>query len=77
MDQCKWQQLEAGLEVCELNYQSHGWDAPQRLVVVRKNGAVAGKTLSLFADDANLQGWCYVSAQRTQVDQNPAAVVGS
>ena len=26
MDQCKWQQLEAGLEVCELNYQPHGWD---------------------------------------------------
>ena len=36
----------------------------QRLVVVRqhvqrKQGAVAGKTLSLFADDADLQGWRY------------------
>ena len=59
MDQCKWQQLEAGLEVCELNYQPHGWDGPQRLVVVRKNGVVAGKTLLLFADDADLQGWRY------------------
>jgi len=25
----------------------------------RKNGAVAGKTLSLFADDPDLQGWRY------------------
>ena len=38
--------------------------ATQRLVVVRqhvqsKQGAVAGKTLSLFADDADLQGWRY------------------
>ena len=64
VDQCKWQQIEAGLEVSELIYQPHGWEMPQRLVVVRqhikrKNGAVAGKTLSLFADDPDLQGWRY------------------
>jgi hypothetical protein len=64
VDQCKWQQVEVGLEVSELSYQPHGWDAQQRLVVVRqhikrKNGAVAGKTLSLFADDPDLQGWRY------------------
>jgi hypothetical protein len=64
VDQCKWQQLEVGLEVCELSYQPHGWDTPQRLVVVRQhiqrnNGAVAGKTLALFADDPDLQGWRY------------------
>ena len=64
VDQCKWQQIEAGLEVSELIYQPHGWEAPQRLVVVRqhikrKNGAVAGKTLSLFADDPDLQSWRY------------------
>jgi citrate lyase gamma subunit len=64
VDQCKWQQVEVGLEVSELTYQPHGWEAPQRLVVVRqhiqrKNGAVAGKTLSLFADDPDLQGWRY------------------
>jgi hypothetical protein len=35
------------------------WRETCGLVVVRKNGAVAGKTLSLFADDANLPGWCY------------------
>lgn len=43
---------------------AHGWEASQRLVVVRqhvrrKPGAVAGKTLSLFADDEDLQGWRY------------------
>jgi hypothetical protein len=64
LDHCKWQQVEPGLEVSELNYQPHGWQSQQRLVVVRqhiqrKGGAVAGKTLSLFADDPDLQGWRY------------------
>lgn len=64
VDRCKWQQVEPGLEVSELRYQPHGWEDAQRLVVVRqhvqrKQGAVAGKTLSLFADDADLQGWRY------------------
>ena len=64
VDQCKWQQVELGLEVSELNYQPYGWDTQQRLVVVRqhiqrKGGSVAGKTLSLFADDPDLQGWRY------------------
>ena len=64
VDQCKWQQIEVGLEVSELSYQPQGWEAAQRLVVVRqhvqrKAGAVAGKTLSLFADDPDLQGWRY------------------
>lgn len=63
-DRCKWQQVEPGLEVSELSYQPHGWEDAQRLVVVRqhvrrKQGAVAGKTLSLFADDEDLQGWRY------------------
>jgi hypothetical protein len=64
VDRCKWQQVEVGLEVSELSYHPHGWEAPQRLVVVRqhiqrKGGAVAGKTLSLFAQDPDLQGWRY------------------
>lgn len=68
VDNCKWQQIEAGLEVSELRYQPHGWDGAQRLVVVRQHigrkigagaGTVAGKTLSLFADDPDLQGWRY------------------
>lgn len=62
--QCQWLQVEPGLEVSELNYRPHGWETSQRLVVVRqhvrrKPGAVAGKTLSLFADDEDLQGWRY------------------
>jgi hypothetical protein len=64
VDQCKWQPVEVGLEVCELTCQAHGWQTPQRLVVVRqhikrKNGALAGKTLSLFGDNPDLQGWRY------------------
>jgi hypothetical protein len=64
VDQCKWQQVEPGLEVGEVSSQPHGWSNPQRLVVVsqhirRNNGAVPGKTLSLFADDEDLQGWRY------------------
>ena len=64
VDQCKWQQVEVGLEVSELLYHPHNWLKPQRMVVVRqhiqrKNGAVAGKTMSLFADDPDLQGWRY------------------
>lgn len=64
VDQCRWLQVEHGLEVSELAYQPHGWESSQRLVVVRQHvrrklGAVAGKTLSLFADDADLQGWRY------------------
>lgn len=64
VDHCKWQQVEVGLEVSELLYQPNGWQTQQRLVVVRqhiqrKNGAVAGKTLSLFADDLDLQRWRY------------------
>jgi hypothetical protein len=62
--QCKWLQVEPGLEVSELDYQPHGWEASQRLVVVRqhvrrKQSAVAGKTLSLFAEDVDLRGWRY------------------
>ena len=37
VDQCKWQQVEVGLEVSELSYQPHGWETPQRLVVVRQH----------------------------------------
>lgn len=64
VEHCAWQQVEPGLQVSELSYQPHGWASAQRLVVVRqhvqrKAGAVAGKTLSLFADDPDLQGWRY------------------
>jgi hypothetical protein len=64
VDRCQWQQVAPGLQVSELRYQPHGWSEPQRLVVVRQHmqrkvGGVPGKTLSLFADDPDLQGWRY------------------
>ncbi len=64
VDLCQWQDVAPGLQISELRYQPHGWEAPQRLVVIRqhiqrKAGGVPGKTLSLFADDPDLQGWRY------------------
>ena len=64
VDVCQWQDVAPGLQISELRYQPHGWEAPQRLVVIRqhmqrKAGGVPGKTLSLFADDPDLQGWRY------------------
>ena len=63
IDNCRWQEVSNGIQVAELSYQPHGWDQAVRFVVVRqhigrKQGA-AGKTLSLFADDPDLQGWRY------------------
>lgn len=57
-----WWALETGLELTELRYQAAGWGAPRRLIVVRqsvKRREAPGKTLSLFADDADIQGWRY------------------
>ena len=64
VDLCQWQDVAPGLQISELRYQPHGWEAPQRLVVIRqhiqrKAGGVPGKTLSLFADDPDLSGWRY------------------
>ena len=64
VDQSQWQQVAPGLQVSELRYQPHGWSEAQRLVVIRQHierkvGGVPGKTLSLFADDPDLQGWRY------------------
>jgi hypothetical protein len=57
-----WWALEAGLELTELRYQAAGWKAPRRLIVVRqsiKRREAPGKSLSLFADDPDIQGWRY------------------
>ena len=64
VSQCRWQDVAPGLQVSELRYQPHGWEEPQRLIVIRqhmlrKPNGVPGKTLSLFADDPDLQGWRY------------------
>ena len=55
-----WWALETGLELAELHYQAAGWETERRLIVVRqsvKRKSAPGKTLSLFADDPDIQGW--------------------
>lgn len=32
VDQCKWQQVDVGLEVSELSNQPHDWATPRRLL---------------------------------------------
>jgi hypothetical protein len=57
-----WWALETGLELTELRYQGAGWKAARRLIVVRqsvKRREAPGKSLSLFADDPDIQGWRY------------------
>jgi hypothetical protein len=59
---CGWWALETGLELTEFHYQASGWTTARRLVVVRqsvKRKTAPGKTLSLFADDPDIQGWRY------------------
>jgi pyridoxine 5'-phosphate synthase PdxJ len=58
----RWFALETGLELAEITYQANGWDCARRIVVVRqsiKRKNAPGKTLSLFADDPDIQGWRY------------------
>ncbi len=58
----RWFALETGLELAEITYQAYGWDKARRIVIVRqsiKRKNAPGKTLSLFADDPDLQGWRY------------------
>ena len=57
-----WWALERGLELTELRYRAAGWKIERRLIVVRqslKRKSAPGKTLSLFADDPDIQGWRY------------------
>lgn len=57
-----WWALETGLELTELRYQAQGWAAPRRIIVVRQKvlrKTAPGKSLSLFADDPDIQGWRY------------------
>ncbi len=57
-----WWALESGLELTQLRYRAAGWKSERRLIVVRqslKRKSAPGKTLSLFADDPDIQGWRY------------------
>ncbi|NYW24515.1 transposase, partial [Escherichia coli] len=65
-----WWALEPGLELTELRYRAVGWERERRLIVVRqslKRKTAPGKTLSLFGDDPDIQGWRY-SALVTSLD---------
>ena len=66
VDKCQWLQVAPGLEVSQLLYTPHAWAeelgapafgraAPAH--EAQRGGGVPGKTLSLFADDPDLQGW--------------------
>jgi hypothetical protein len=61
--QCKFWVIEPGLEMGEISYQAAGWKQARRIVVVRQSVKVRaqapGKTLKLFADDPDIQGWRY------------------
>jgi len=63
VSQCKFWIIEPGLEIGEISYQAQGWTPPRRVVVVRQSIKVRaqapGKTLRLFADDPEIQGWRY------------------
>ncbi|NJS37270.1 MAG: IS1380 family transposase [Brachymonas sp.] len=55
----------AGIELCEIHYQASSWDAPRRVIGVRQHmktrPQAKGKSLSLFAEDADISGWRYAA----------------
>lgn len=63
VSQCQFWVIEPGLEMGEISYQASGWKESRRIVVVRQSVKVRaqapGKTLKLFADDPDIQGWRY------------------
>lgn len=63
VSQCQFWAIQPGLEIGELSYQATGWERARRVVVVRQSVKVRaqapGKTLNLFADDPDIQGWRY------------------
>ena len=63
VNRCKFWIIEPGLEMGEIEYTGHGWSQARRIVVVRQSVKVRaqapGKTLKLFADDPDIQGWRY------------------
>ena len=72
----RWFALETGLELAEITYQASSWGTARRIVVVRqsvKRKNAPGKTLSLFADDPDVQGWRY-GAMVTNLSLPPVEV---
>jgi hypothetical protein len=57
-----WWAVAPGLELTEITYQAHAWNRARRLIVVRQSierKSAPGKTLALFEDDPDIQGWRY------------------
>ena len=63
VSQCQFWAIAPGLGMGEISYQASNWKASRRIVVVRQSVKVRaqapGKTLKLFADDPDIQGWRY------------------
>ena len=63
VSQCQFWAIAPGLEMGEISYQASSWKGARRIVVVRQSVKVRaqapGKTLKLFADDPDIQGWRY------------------
>lgn len=63
VSQCQFWMIEPGLEMGEISYQASTWKQARRIVVVRQSVKVCaqapGKTLKLFADNPDIQGWRY------------------
>ncbi len=51
------------MEIGEISYKAEGWEEARWIVVVRQSVKVRaqtqGKTLHLFSDDPDMQGWRY------------------
>ncbi len=62
---CKWQIVELGIEVSELDCHPSNWTRTKRIVVVwqhiTRTSNVPGKSLSLFEVDEVLIGWRYAA----------------
>jgi len=63
ISRCKFWIIEPIWEVGEISYQAQGWTQARRIVVVRQSikerAQAPDKTLRLFADDPEVQGWRY------------------
>jgi hypothetical protein len=72
-----WILLDAGIEICEKQYQAKDWETTRRIVIVRQKISIrpqaTGKTLSLFPEEETYRNYRY-SAYFTNLDFAPAEV---
>ncbi|MDR0347993.1 MAG: IS1380 family transposase [Tannerella sp.] len=75
--QRSWMNISKGIDMVEFEYPAKDWPAPGRMAAVRqkieKRPKAAGKQLSLFADDWEIEGYRY-SCYVTNPDLPPAEV---